>query len=409
MGCVRAFKWTPVVFISAVVFWSYYAYVIQMCLFTVPSIPEKIVYLLVYHPLFVMFIWSYWQTIFTAAAKVPKQFYLSRSDLEKLEGEDNETNQRDLMAQIARDLPVQTRTVNGAIRYCEKCKAIKPDRCHHCSVCGQCVLKMDHHCPWVNNCVCFANYKFFVLFLGYAFVYCLFVAATSCQYFIHFWTEGLGQDFGKFHILFLFFASIMFAISLISLLGYHLYLTSLNRSTLESFRAPVFRSGPDKHGFNLGRRVNYQEVFGDQRARWLLPIFSSLGDGTVYPLRTPLQSQSYEAMGNTTTNNASTAQLGVGATGNSLAYASASTPPSGPLGPPNNPQTDLDEVAIIDPSQISMGDGVTYPSRQDDVATDSLLGQRQRWEESEEEDSYGATGSQLTYTNNVALTVITER
>ena len=34
------------------------------------------------------------------------------------------------------------------VRFCDKCKAIKPDRAHHCSVCGRCVLKMDHHCPW---------------------------------------------------------------------------------------------------------------------------------------------------------------------------------------------------------------------------------------------------------------------
>lgn len=73
------------------------------------------------------------------------------------------------------------------IRYCEKCVQIKPDRSHHCSVCGECVLKLDHHCPWVNNCVAFTNYKFFVLFLGYALIYCLFIAATTLQYFIKSW------------------------------------------------------------------------------------------------------------------------------------------------------------------------------------------------------------------------------
>ncbi len=42
----------------------------------------------------------------------------------------------------------------------------------------------------------------------------------------------------------------------------------------ESFRAPIFRSGPDKDGFSLGRHGNFQEIFGDDCKNWFLPVFS---------------------------------------------------------------------------------------------------------------------------------------
>jgi ribosomal protein L40E len=37
---------------------------------------------------------------------------------------------------------------DGGMRFCQKCQCYKPPRAHHCRVCGRCVLRMDHHCPW---------------------------------------------------------------------------------------------------------------------------------------------------------------------------------------------------------------------------------------------------------------------
>lgn len=43
------------------------------------------------------------------------------------------------------------------------------------------------------------------------------------------------RSVGRFHVLFLFFVSLMFGISLISLFCYHIFLTVHNRSTLGRF------------------------------------------------------------------------------------------------------------------------------------------------------------------------------
>ncbi|XP_065910102.1 palmitoyltransferase ZDHHC6-like isoform X2 [Dysidea avara] len=53
------------------------------------------------------------------------------------------------------------------LQYCHTCQSWKAPRSHHCSQCGRCVLKMDHHCPWVNNCVSHNNQPSFCRFLAY--------------------------------------------------------------------------------------------------------------------------------------------------------------------------------------------------------------------------------------------------
>uniref|UniRef100_A0A671DGW3 Palmitoyltransferase n=3 Tax=Rhinolophus ferrumequinum TaxID=59479 RepID=A0A671DGW3_RHIFE len=289
--CRRVLAWVPVLIIVLVVLWSYYAYVFELCLVTVLSPAEKVIYLIFYHAIFVFFTWTYWKSIFTLPQQPNQKFHLSYADKERYENEERPEVQKQMLVDMAKKLPVYTRTGSGAVRFCDRCHLIKPDRCHHCSVCAMCVLKMDHHCPWVNNCIGFSNYKFFLQFLAYSVLYCLYIATTVFSYFIKYWRGELPSVRSKFHVLFLLFVACMFFVSLVVLFGYHCWLVSRNKTTLEAFCTPVFTSGPEKNGFNLGFIKNIQQVFGDKKKFWLIPIGSSPGDGHSFPMRCMNESQ----------------------------------------------------------------------------------------------------------------------
>ncbi|KAJ0183784.1 hypothetical protein K1T71_000207 [Dendrolimus kikuchii] len=57
--------------------------------------------------------------------------------------------------------------ISEAASICKKCISPKPPRTHHCSVCDRCILAMDHHCPWLNNCVGYYNARYFYLYMVY--------------------------------------------------------------------------------------------------------------------------------------------------------------------------------------------------------------------------------------------------
>jgi palmitoyltransferase ZDHHC13/17 len=49
--------------------------------------------------------------------------------------------------------------------FCSACLVRRPVRSKHCSVCDRCVAKLDHHCPWVGNCIGARNHVHFIGFL----------------------------------------------------------------------------------------------------------------------------------------------------------------------------------------------------------------------------------------------------
>jgi len=183
-----------------------------------------------------------------------------------------------------------------APRQCTRCCRLKPPRAHHCSVCKRCVLKMDHHCPWINNCVGFNNYRYFCLFLLYLASCCWFVVMVFLEHFIDaiFHPRRSRLRFVDRQCISLsWIIAFCIFIALCLLGGFHVYLVITNQTTIEFHSNSVSKDKAKRKGelwrnpYDLGRRRNFQEVFGPNdfcRGLWLVPYIAKrpLGDGLTF-------------------------------------------------------------------------------------------------------------------------------
>ncbi|KAG6665542.1 probable protein S-acyltransferase 14 [Carya illinoinensis] len=218
--------------------------------------------LILFHSLLVMLLWSYFSVVLTDPGSIPPNW---KPVIDEERGEADPLNGSELS-----NLPADP--VNQRIRFCRKCNQSKPSRCHHCSVCGRCVLKMDHHCVWVVNCVGALNYKYFLLFLFYTFLETSLVTLSLLPYLRALFSDGEipGTPSTLATTFLAFVLNLAFALSVMMFLLMHIRLVAANTTTIEAFE----KKTSSKWRYDLGQKKNFEQVFGMDKQYWFIPAYS---------------------------------------------------------------------------------------------------------------------------------------
>merc|ERR1719161_676406 len=168
---------------------------------------------------------------------------------------------------------------SGERRYCKWCAKYKPDRCHHCRVCRTCILKMDHHCPWIYNCVGFRNHKFFFLLLLYSVLDTHLIMWSMIESV----KAAVEDPLTPFMTMFLLF----FGETLACFLGvlvtaffvFHIWLMGKAMTTIEFCEKSLKKSGYNSSVYDHGFYGNVKTVLGPHPLLWLFPVSAPTGDG----------------------------------------------------------------------------------------------------------------------------------
>jgi len=81
------------------------------------------------------------------------------------------------------------------------------------------------------------------------------------------------------HLMIEFIVAIVFGLGLFAFASTHIKFVFQNTTTLESFDRVLRRDNP----YNIGRRANWEQVFGKKALLWFLPFANGTADGISFP------------------------------------------------------------------------------------------------------------------------------
>jgi len=192
----------------------------------------------------------------------------------------------------------ELKSSTGDRRVCKWCYKYKPDRCHHCRVCKSCVLKMDHHCPWIMNCVGFGNHKYFYLLAAYATANCIFIIFTILESVERSVVEETSSSDRFFLVLGLVLAIIM-GVLMTTFVSFHTWLMLNAMTTIEFCEKSLPKADPANSvkspSYHCGYYANIKAVLGTHWWLWCLPISPPEGNGISFPLPKTTDDDSQQA------------------------------------------------------------------------------------------------------------------
>jgi len=176
---------------------------------------------------------------------------------------------------------------NYNYRICKHCAQIKPGRAYHCSVCDCCILKMEHHCPWINNCVGMMNHKFYLLFCIFMWSGTFYILVSAWPLFSHCYRSPHGsinfdeklqawimsytensQSGFRMLVVFAWIVCLSVFIALGILVVWQSWLVSFGETSVERMKLSYERQKAKKQGkkfaspFDYGLKQNWMNVLG---------------------------------------------------------------------------------------------------------------------------------------------------